>query len=161
MYAITKSEYRTPSLCSDQRYHPCSSLPISHSPLPAHYQHLVLLAPSQANIDILSKVGRDSLPELFNVLAIDGIGETKGCVNDVGIESEEILCDLAGTGVFGVQSSNKCSLVAIVVELEVNGALREDGAFKFVQSTSDLGILTGLDEAVFKDITELEVGTLN
>jgi len=120
-------------------------------------EHLLLLAPSHADIHVLSKVGRDSLPELLNVLSIDGVGETKGGVNDVGIQSEEALRNLVGTGVFGVQSSDEGSLLAVVVELEMDGALRKDSAFELVEGTGDFLVLSSLDEAVFEHVAELEV----
>ena len=56
---------------------------------------------------------------------------------------------LARARVLRVQGSHESSLFTIVVELEVNGALGEDGAFELVEVAGDLRVVTGFDETIF------------
>jgi hypothetical protein len=118
---------------------------------------VLLVAPGQANIDILGEVGRNHLAELFDVLAVDLFREAESSIDDTGIKSVEALSDRVGTCVIGVQSSYEDSLLAVVVELVVNGAHGKDGALEFVQSAGDFRVLASGYEAVLKDITEAKV----
>ena len=120
---------------------------------------LVLLwATLEAVLHILSQVGGNVLAELLNVLAIDLLGKAKSSIDDVGVESKEALSDLVGTRVLGVESSNKGSLLAVVIELEMDRSLWEYSSLELVQSAGNLGVLSSSDKPVLKDITELEVG---
>lgn len=121
----------------------------------------MLVAPSQAGINVLGQVGRNELPELLDVLAVDGVGQTKSSIEDVGVESEEVLRDLAGSGILAVERSDESGLFAVVVELEVDGALGEHGTLELVQSTGNLGVLTSFNKAVLENISELEVAALH
>lgn len=118
---------------------------------------MVLVALGEALVHILSQVGRNLLAELLNVGSVDGLGKAKRGLDNFGIESEEVLGNLAGTGILGVQGSDESSIFAVVVELEVDGALRENGAFELVEVAGDFRVVAGLDEAVLKHIAELEV----
>lgn len=59
--------------------------------------------------------------------------------------------------VFRVERSDEDGLVAVVVELVVDGALGEDGSLEFVEGAGDFGVLACAYEAVFEDIAELQV----
>ena len=107
----------------------------------APYLCLVFLALCQADIDILSQVGRDMLAELLNVRAVDRLGEAERSVDNTGIKSEEVLGNLAGAWVLRIQRSHESGLLAIVVELEMDGSLGKDGAFELVQGASNLRVL--------------------
>jgi hypothetical protein len=53
---------------------------------------------------------------------------------------------------------DKDGLFAVVVELEVDGALGEDGALELVERAGDLRVLALADDkAVLKDVAELKV----
>ena len=97
------------------------------------------------------------LAELVNVGTINGLGEAQGSIDNTRVESKEVLRNLAGTGVLGVERGNENRLVAVVVELEVDGALGEDGAFELVEVAGDFRVLAGLDEPVLEHVAELEV----
>jgi hypothetical protein len=123
---------------------------------PTYLCLVLLVALGQADINVLSQVGRDHLAELVNVLAVDLLGKAKGSVDDTSVESEEALSNLVGAGVLGVQASYEDGLVAVVVELEVDASLGEDCALVLLQGAGDLGVLGGCDETVLQDVSEGE-----
>jgi hypothetical protein len=129
----------------------------------AHTPHcsVLLVALSQADINVLRQVGRNHLAELLNVLAVDLLGESKSSVDDTSVESEETLRNLVGTRVLGVETSDEYRLFAVVVELEVDAALGKDGALVFLESASDFGVRGGGDKAVFEDVAEGEIGAFD
>lgn len=65
----------------------------------------------------MCQIGRNLFAELVDVLAIDALRETKSNIDDITVESEEVLGDLTGARVFGVESSDKGGGLAVVVEL--------------------------------------------
>lgn len=134
-------------------------------PSSAHFSpspvHLVFAAPLQADVHVLRDIGWDVLPEQLDVLAIDLLGHSKGSVDNLRVEGEEVLCDLAGSGVFAVQTGNKGSLVAVIVELEVDAALRENSAVELVQIASDFWVLGRAHQPILKHVAELEVGPID
>lgn len=122
------------------------------------YISLVLLvAPRQADLHVLCQVGGNRALELVNVLSVDLLGESKGSVDDLGVEVEEALSNLVGTGVLIVQSCDEDGLFTVVVELEVDGALRENSALELLQTTGDLRVVLARYEAVLEDVAELDV----
>lgn len=113
------------------------------------------LALGQANLHALRKVGRDILAKLRDVLPINGLGESKRSVDDVRVQAEEVLGDLRGTRVLVVERRNERGRVALVVDLVVDAALREDGALELGEGAGDFGVFTGCDEAVLEDVAEV------
>lgn len=109
----------------------------------------------------LSQVSRNLAAELLNVGCVNGLGVAKRSIDNFSVESEEVLGNLAGTGVLRVQGSDEGSIVAVVVELEVDGALGKNGAVELVEVAGDFGVLPGLDETVLKHVTKLEVVALD
>lgn len=141
-----------------------SFVPVAHPLFGGKGEFLDLdVAPLQARVNTLSKVGGDALAELSNVGAIDLLRESKRSVDDIWVEAEEVLGDLGSTRVLGVQSSNKDGglAVRVVVELVVDGALREDSAHELVERTSNFGILASSNESVLEDIAELHATALH
>ena len=120
-----------------------------------------LQAPLQAHIDILRQVGRDILPELLDVLPVNSAGESKRSIKNLLVQREEVLRNLTSAGILAVQRSHKHGVVTVIIELEVDAALREYSALELVQSACDLRVLASGDKAVFKDVAEFEVGALD
>jgi hypothetical protein len=145
---------------------PCLTSPVFSSSTshlcPSMHSLLVLLAAlGHADLHVPSQVGRDILGKVLKVLAVDFLGEAERSVDNLVVKREEALGDLVGTWVLRVEAGNKDGLLTVVVELEVNGALGEDGALEFVKRAGDLGVLAGADEkAIFKDVAKLEVLSL-
>lgn len=127
----------------------------------ARRKRLVLgdVAPLEALIDAESKVGRDLAPELLDVGAVQALGEAEGGVNDVGIETEEVLGDLGSASILRVQGSDEGGRMALGVDLVVDAAHRENGALKLGEVAGDLVVCRnlGVDEAVLEDETEVDL----
>ena len=109
----------------------------------------------QADIHALRNVGRNIAAELLNVLAINRLGEAQRRVHNVRVQAEEVLGDLGGSGVLAVERSNEDRGLALVVDLIVDAALREDGALELGEGAGDLGVLARGDEAVLEDVAEV------
>ena len=92
--------------------------------------------------------------ERSKVVRIDLLREAKSRINDGRIDVEEVLSDLAGTGILVAEARDERSRLAVVVELEVDASLREDSALELGES----GVLLN-GEAVLEDKTCLEVVT--
>jgi hypothetical protein len=107
---------------------------------------LLDVALGEALVDADSQVGGDGSAELLDVLAIEGAGEAEGGVDDVLVEAEEVLGDLAGTGVGLVEGRDEGGRLAVVVDLVVDGADGEDGALELLQRRRNLH-----GEAVLED----------
>jgi hypothetical protein len=122
---------------------------------------LVLVAFSEAAIDILRKVGRNHLTELLNVLSVDGLGKSQSRINNTSVQSKEVLRNLAGAGIFAVQARNERGLLAVVIELKVDRSLRKHRTLELVEGASNLGVLSGFHEPVLQDVAELQVGTFH
>jgi len=86
------------------------------------------------------------------VVGVDLCGEAQSGVNDGRVDAEEVLGDLAGTGILVAEARDEASGIAVVVELEVDASLREDGTLELGQS----GVLLH-NEVVLEDETGLEV----
>jgi len=127
------------------------AVPKSYSSLPCE-----LLALRKAVINVLSDIGRNSLAELLDVLAINGLREAERSIEDASIEVEEVLSNLAGTGVLVVQSRDESSRLALRVELVVDAAHGKDGAFELAQAARNLSVLTRGYESVLEDISEID-----
>jgi hypothetical protein len=81
-------------------------------------------------LNIQSQVGRNHGFELLDVGTIDGRREAKRSVDDILVESKEALGNLVCTRVLRVQRSDEGGTFAVVVELEVDGTLGENGALE-------------------------------
>lgn len=81
----------------------------------------------QASLHTQSNIGRDQLPELFDIFALKGEIVLCGCLHDLLIKSEEGLCDLLNAWILARETGNKDGVFAIGVELGMQGALRGDG----------------------------------
>jgi len=71
-------------------------------------------------------VGWDQVPELVNITTINDDVSTDSSGDDVAWESEEVVGDLGGTEIFGVETSDEDCLTAVWVELLMDGTLWED-----------------------------------
>lgn len=81
----------------------------------------------QASINAESNVGRNHVAEALNVLSVNGLDSTKSSRNNVPVQAEEVLGNLVHTGVDIVEAGDEDSILAVGVELLVNGSLGEDG----------------------------------
>lgn len=73
---------------------------------------------------------RDRGLEGGEVVLVDLGGEAERRVDDGGVDGEEVLGDLARAGVLVAEARDEGRVVAVVVELEVDAALGEDGALE-------------------------------
>ena len=115
----------------------------------------------RASLHSLDEIRGQSIPELINIAAIDFPGAAKRDVNNVFVQEEEVLRNARSAWVIGVQASDESGWMASRVELIVDGALREDGAFEGVEHDLHLGCLgTGIgvwQEGVLKHHTGLDL----
>jgi hypothetical protein len=100
---------------------------------------LVNTASLQALLHTKGEVGWDHLLELVDVLAINGVGEAERSFDDIVIQSEEVLGDLAGTRVVAVETGDEAGRLAGGVVLEVDAALREDSALEGTEGGVEFG----------------------
>lgn len=91
------------------------------------------MAASLARVHGENKVRRQVGAELVDVARVDVVLVAECDVDDVVGQGEEVLRDLAGTGVGAVQDGGEDGALASRVELEVDAALRENGRFELVQ----------------------------
>lgn len=96
------------------------------------------------------------LPESLDILSIHSLGEPKRRIHNITIKSKEVLSNLAGTGVFGVQSRHEHGGLALRVELVMDRSDGEHGALVLGQRARDFGIVAGTDEPVLGDEAEFE-----
>ena len=75
------------------------------------------LALLDTSIDSERNVGWDLLPESCDVLAVDRLRETNGSIDDIGVQTEEVLGDLRSTRVFRVERGNEHGRFTLGVEL--------------------------------------------
>lgn len=131
---------------------------ITNSPLITHSHLLSTLL--QANIHILRQIGRDHLPELFEIILVDFPGQRapKSSIQHLGVEREEALGSLIGPGIMMVQGGDEARLVAVVVELEVDTALGEDGAFESGKHAFDGRVVGRRYKPVLENVAEAQVG---
>lgn len=112
----------------------------------------------QADLHILRNVDGKVLAELFKVRSIDGRRESKRGVDDVDVETKEVLSDLRDSGVLVVESGNKDGGLALVVDLVVDATLRENSALELGESSGNLGTrVRCFDEAVLENIAEVNL----
>jgi hypothetical protein len=137
-------------------------------------RYLTLL---QAPLHIARQISRQVLSKVLDILSINRTAipvslfpfyldeylrrEPERSINNIGVQRKQRLRDLVGTRVLAVQGSDEGRVVAVVVELVVHGALREDSAFEFVERACDFGVGAGRDEVVFEDEAEFEVGAFD
>lgn len=114
----------------------------------------------QANIRTLSNVDRKVLAELLDVLSVDLLREAKCSVDDIRVEPKETLSHLQCSSVCVVESGHELGRGALVVDLVMDGALREHSALELGECPCDFGVLVGCDEAVLEDVAEVDL-TLN
>lgn len=93
----------------------------------------------EAGVDALCDVGRNVLAEALNVLAVKRSDAAQSGADHSRVEAEEGLGNLLNAGVRIIEASYKDGLVAVRVELLVNGALREDGHLVERESVGDRG----------------------
>lgn len=91
----------------------------------------------QASVNAESNVGRNHLAEALNVLSVDGLDSTKSSLNNVPVQAEEVLSNLVHTGVDIVEASDEDGILAVGVELLVDGSLREDGHLPGIHGVLD------------------------
>lgn len=112
------------------------------------------VAALQALLDTLGERGGDVLLELSKVVGVDLVGEAEGGIDDFRVDvDDEVLGDGAGTGVFRVETGDGDGGGTVQVLLEVDAALREDGALIFGQGGVELG-----DEAVLEHESREHLG---
>jgi hypothetical protein len=146
--------YQTPSPCKSNR------TTISSFPLIAHL--VLVVTPLETDVHILRNIGRNVLPKLLDILAIDLFRHSKRSIHHLRVKRKEVLRNLAGSRILAVQARNKSSLVAVIVELEVDAALWEHSALEFIQVTGDLLVRLGRgDQSILEHVAELEVGAFD
>ena len=96
------------------------------------------------------------LAELLDVAAVDGLGESQRSVDHVSVQAEEVLRHLRGTGVLAVERGDEGGGLALVIDLVVDAALREDCALEFLEGAGDFGVFARGYEAVFEDVAEVD-----
>ncbi|GJC91475.1 pantothenate transporter liz1 [Colletotrichum higginsianum] len=101
----------------------------------------------QAGVDAEGDVGRDVLAEALEVGAVDGLHAAEGGGDDVRAEVEEGLGDLLDAWVDVVEAGDEDGVLAVRVELLVDGALGEDGHLEGVHGVGD-GVEAVLDDEV-------------
>jgi len=109
------------------------------------------VAPLEAALNALGEGCWDGTLELSKVAGINLLGEAEGGIDDSWVQSEEVLGDAARTWVLGVESADADLRGALEVLLEMDAALREDGALELSQGGVELG-----DQAVLKNETGLD-----
>ena len=87
----------------------------------------------QTLLHALGHVGRDQAPDLIHVLPGKRI-LPQSRLDNVIIEPEERLRRLLHAGIFAREAGDEDRVVAVWVELGVDGALREDGHLVRVES---------------------------
>lgn len=107
---------------------------------------VLVVALGKADLHILGQIGGDHVAEVLDVLAVDLLGEPKSSVDNLIVEREEALRNLVGTWVLGVEASDENGPLAVVVELEVDGALGKHGAFELVECAGDFWAVTLADD---------------
>ena len=95
---------------------------------------------------------RDGALERRKVIRVDLGGEAERGIKDGRVEREEVLRDGARARVLGAKSADEDGGRAVVVELEVDAALGEDGALEGGEGSV---LLHG--EAVLEDEARLDV----
>ena len=110
----------------------------------------------QARINAERNVGRDLLAESIDILSIKRLRETEGSINNICIQAEKVLGNLAGTRIVRVERSDEGGGLAVGVNLVVDGTHWEDGALELGEFSGDFGVLAGFYEAVFQDVAEFD-----
>jgi len=90
-----------------------------------------------ANFNSTNEIGWQVLAELINAARVKLVsirGNAKGDVNDLLIESEEVLSNLTRPRISRVKGGNENRSLASRVELEMNAALRENCRFELLYS---------------------------
>lgn len=95
--------------------------------------------------------------ELLNVLPIDGLGKAERGVDDVGVETKEVLRNLRCAGIFAVEGSYEGGGLTLVVDLVVDAALGEHGALEFGERAGDFGVLTSRHQAVLENVAKIDL----
>jgi len=111
----------------------------------------------------LSDGSRDSLLESVNISAIDSLAESSR--DHIGAEGEELVSDLSSSEVLGVERGNEDGVVAVRVELGVDGSLVERCHLELVDGVLDdssarLCVAGSVEDAVLWDHLDLK-GTLS
>ena len=109
--------------------------------------------PAQTLLRAERKRRRNRSLERREVVRVDLRREAERRVHDRGVEGEEVLRDGARAGVLGAEPADEDGRRAVVVELEVDAALGEDGALEGGQ-----GRVLLHRKAVFEDEAGLDVG---
>ena len=80
------------------------------------------------------------------------------CSHNARINVEEILCDAAQSWILVAESCHEYSGLAVVVELEMDAALGQDGALELVQGRAHLRGQAVLEDKSRPDIASLDDG---
>ena len=112
-------------------------------------------APDQTFLRTQRKRRRNRSLECRKVAAVDLGGEPERRIDDRGVNGEEVLRNRARAGVLAAQARDEDGRLAVVVELEVDAALGEDGPLELAERRV---LLHG--EGVFEHEARLDVGAL-
>jgi hypothetical protein len=124
----------------------------------------------KALLDTLGEVVRDEVAEGLKVGTRDHAHTTEGGGDNVGLEVEEVLGDLANTGVGVGEGGDEGGGSAVGVVLLVDGTLGEDGHLEGVHgvATGSDGVLldevgdeAALDDNVELSTTGVDVGSVH
>lgn len=86
-------------------------------------------------LDTVCDRRRDRSLEIINISTVDCLSE--GSCDHVRAELERLVEDLSGTEILGVEGSDEDSVLAVRVELRVDGALVEGGHLEGVDGVLD------------------------
>lgn len=114
------------------------------------------IAGLQALVNSLSNVRGNALAESLNILAIESLREAKSSVDDSTVQAEEVLGNLGGTRVLGVQGCNEGGGLTLGVKLVVDGAHGENGTLELLKVSADFGVVACFNKAIFEDIAKLD-----
>jgi len=118
------------------------------------FSHPLVLdvAPLETAFNALHEWWWDSALELRKVVGINLFGETESGINNGRVQCEEVLRNAAGSRVLGVESADADLRRAFEVLLEVDAALREDGALELCQGGVELGSQAVLEHEASLDV---------
>ena len=98
------------------------------------------MASDQALFHTLGERSGDVGLEGLEVVGVDLVGETQGGIDNLRVNvDKEALSERAGTGILAVETREGHGGLAVEVLLEVDGALREDGALILSQCGVEFG----------------------
>lgn len=111
-------------------------------------------APPQTNIHVLRQIGWNSRPKLLDILPINLLGEPQRRIQDLAPEGKKPLRNLTRARILTIQARHERRRRTVVVELKMDAALWENGAFECIQDARDGRVLARAHEPIFKHVAE-------